>query len=124
MFEDDLNIVIEKSKEKQMIIEMADIMSSDQQYGFLVTVYSDDHNPPHAHVRKLTGETIGQFLITDNPPKDIKDIQLYRTESLDRDIKKDIVEWANKNDPDFGCIYWTTLKNFWKRFQASNMNKK
>lgn len=116
--------MIEKSQKKQIIVEMADIMSSDQQYGFLVTVFSDDHNPPHAHVRKLTGETIGQFLITDNPPTDIKDIQLYRTESLDRDIKKDIVEWANKNDPDFGCIHWITLKNFWKRFQASNMNKK
>ena len=120
MFEDELNELIDNAKKEMLLIEMADIMSSDQQYGFLVTVFSNDHNPPHAHVRTLEGKTIGQFLITENPPKNIEDLQLYNTESLDRKIKKNIVEWANKNVPNKNYTYWEKLKDYWETFQSSN----
>ena len=124
MCTNEINEILELSGCNKIITEMADIMSANQQYGFLITVFSDDHEPPHAHIRNLSGKTIGMFLITDNPPMKPEDIQLYRTEAISRKIKKSIVEWANKIDSDFECIYWITLKNFWKRFQSSNYNKR
>ena len=102
------------------MFEFADIMSRDQNYGFLITVFLNDHNPPHAHVLDLKRKEIGAIEITNEPPKTIDGICLYRTKALPMKVKKSIVEWANKIDPDFNCPYWATLKNFWKRFQASN----
>ena len=119
MFEKEINELLDLSGCNTYLTEMADIMSSDQQYGFLVTVFSNDHNPPHAHVRKLSGETIGEFIITENSPKNINDIQLYRTESLNRDIKKSIVEWANKKVPNMNYTYWDKLKDYWNTFKLS-----
>ena len=102
------------------LLEMADIMSRDQNYGFLITVFSNDHNPPNAHVLDINRKDIGQIGITNETQKMVDDICLYRTASLPSKVKKSIVEWANKTDLDFNCPYWVTLKNFWKRFQASN----
>ena len=124
MGEDIMNEILKSAGCDDMLVEMADIMSSDQQRGFLLSVFSKDHEPPHAHVRDLNGETIGLILITDAAPQQPEDIQLYRTDRLSSDIKKEIVLWANETDPDFGCTYWTTMKNFWKRFQASRARKK
>ena len=123
MFENEMNTLLHLANCENMLVEMADIMSSDQQHGYLVTVFSNDHEPPHAHLRKLNGETFAMILITDEAPKNINELQLYKTDRLSSKIKKDLVKWANDIDPDFGCTYWTTLKNFWKRFQSSNMKK-
>ena len=101
-------------------VEFADILSRDQNYGFLITVFSNDHNLPHAHVLDLNRNDIGQIEITNEPPKTIDDIRLYRTELLPIKVKETIAEWANKIDPDFEQPYWVVLKYFWKRFQASN----
>lgn len=101
------------------MIEFVDIMSRDQNYGFLITVFSNDHNPPHAHVLDLNRNDIGQIEITKEPPKTMDEICLYQTKALPMKVKKSIVEWANKIDPDFNCPYWVVLKYFWKRFQLS-----
>jgi len=102
------------------LYEMADVMSRDQNYGFLITVFSNVHNPPHAHVLDLNRNEIGQIEITKEPPKTVDEICLYRTKALPLKVKKSIVEWANKIDPDAGWVYWSSLKYIWKKFQASN----
>ena len=112
--------LIPLSGANEPLLEMADIMSRDQNYGFLITVFSNDHNSPHAHVLDLNRKDMGQIEITNEAPKTVEDICLYRTASLPLKVKKSIVEWANQTDPDFNCPYWVTLKNFWKRFQASS----
>ena len=53
------------------MFEFADIMSRDQNYGFLITMFLNDHNPPHAHVLDLKRKEIGQIEITKEPPKNI-----------------------------------------------------
>lgn len=116
--EKELNELLELADVNELT-EMADVMTRSQNYGFLVTVFSNDHNPPHAHVRDLNGKTIGQFLITNAPPQTVNDLRLYRTEALPLKIRKTIVEWSNKVDKDSGLTYWATLKLFWKRFQES-----
>lgn len=118
LFEREINELIDLSGVNQLV-EMADVMTRSQNYGFLVTVFSNDHNPPHAHIRDLSGKTIGQFLITDAPPQTVNELQLYRTEAIPLKIRKTIAEWANKVDHDSGLIYWATLKLFWKCFQES-----
>lgn len=118
MFEKEINELIDLSGANQLT-EMVDVMTRSQNYGFLVTVFSNDHNPPHAHVRDLSGKTIGQFLITDAPPQTVNDLQLYRTEALPLKTRKTIVEWANKVSSKPPYTYWDKLKEYWETFQES-----
>ena len=117
--EKELNELLELAGVKDELVEMADVMTRKQNYGFLITVFLNDHNPPHAHIRDLGGKTIGQFLITEEAPKTAEDLILYCTEGLPLKMRKTIAEWANKVSSKPPYTYWDKLKEYWETFQES-----
>jgi hypothetical protein len=84
-------------REKQKFDEMAILVVSarEDNLQFRIAIKSPDHQPPHAHVMDLkTGKKeLGQFLVSNNPPRKIDDIKNYK-QGVDDEIRKAIFEWS------------------------------
>ena len=104
-------------KEKHDLNEMAirPISVKADALPFRIAIKAPDHLPPHAHVVDLKkGVTdLYQFLLTNTPPKTVKDIKDYKGELPD-DQKQLICDWACKKSklmPKF--TNWEMLISQW-----------
>ena len=111
--------VILRVETMQPLNEMADVMSKNQNKGFLITVFSDDHEPPHAHILTLERKEIAQMLISKNPPVTIDDIKPYRYDEVPRDYRAVILKWAYEPRKNMKCTQWEYMVNIWDTFQES-----
>jgi hypothetical protein len=85
--------------EKQNLDEMAILAVSSRKDGlpFRIVIKSPDHQPPHAHIMDLkTGKTeLGQFEVSENPPRSPKDIRDYGPGITDS-ARELIFKWAGQ----------------------------
>lgn len=111
--------IIMRVEPNQTLNEMADVMSRNQNKGFLITVFSNDHEPPHAHILTLERKEISQMLITEEPPKTVDDIKAYRYDDIDADYKDVILKWAYEKRKNKNYTQWEYMVDVWHTFQDS-----
>ena len=102
-----------------LLESMATVCPKSAGYGFILVVFSNDHNPPHFHVLLNSPEkTLCRYVITDKAPQSIKDLVLMKGDSnvLSSALKNNIVEWANttKKFKLFESTGWEVAKLFWE----------
>jgi hypothetical protein len=108
-------ILKEKQKFDEMVIQI--VSSRKDGLSFRIAIKAPDHNPPHAHVMDLkTGKTeLGQFLVSENPPRKPKDIKNYKMGITD-EMREEIFDWANRPNQDLpGITNWAVLYWEWCR---------
>ena len=101
--------------------EMATVCKKSDGYGIIIEVLSDDHgilgdktNPAHAHVRTVSGEYLGKFAITLQPPRGIGHIfDCDKKFKIPPEYKKKILDWGNTNNED-DVLGWSSLKITWR----------
>ena len=103
----------------QSLNEMADVMSKNQNKGFLITVFSNDHEPPHAHILTLKRKEISQMLITEESPRTLDDIKAYKYADIPREYKEVILKWANEKRKNKNYTQWEYMVDVWHTFQDS-----
>jgi hypothetical protein len=106
-------------EEQQKLDEMSRVVISHpkDKLSFRIAINIPDHQPPHAHILDLkTGKTeLGQFLISDNPPKKPEDIENYKQGVTD-EMRQEILVWAKSHDKDFPkATNWEMLVREWLR---------
>lgn len=94
---------------------MSVICRKEKGYGFVLSIYSRDHNPPHIHVAKnLNSMDIAKIAISMETPKDKKDI-IILDGKLTSKQKESLVKWANMpmvnggnvSNWDYAKVVWT-----------------
>jgi hypothetical protein len=113
-------IVQEKQRFDEMAIQV--ISSPEDNLPFRITIKAPDHLPPHAHVMDLkTGKTeIGQFLLSESPPRNPEDIKEYKKTITD-ETRRIIFDWMKRPNMDalkvgarnsnWQALYMEWLKN-------------
>jgi hypothetical protein len=103
---------------KQELNEMAIQAVSSREDGlpFRIAIKAPDHQPPHAHVMDLeTGKKeIGQFLLSETPPRKAEDIKDYK-QGISDTMREKVFNWSKrsyKNAPKL--TNWEALCIFWK----------
>ena len=84
---------------EQDLSEMATVCSRKDGFGNItIRIYSDDHNPPHAHVFDKDMRLVGKFLIDRSKPNRASDIEAYQASSygnIPDIIRTEVVKWAS-----------------------------
>lgn len=111
----------EHLKEITTLREMATVCKKTDGFGIIIEVYSEDHgilgdktNPAHAHLKTASGEYLGKFAITLQPPRGIGHIfDCDKKHIIPTEYKKKIVDWSiSKNEDD--VLGWSSLKLGWR----------
>jgi hypothetical protein len=101
--------------------EIATVCKKTDGFGIIIEVYSEDHgelgnegNPAHAHLKNSSGEYLGKFAITKEPPQDLHYVfDVDKKIDISSNDKKIISEWAKlKNEEDI--LNWSSLKIAWR----------
>lgn len=94
------------------IHEMATITSKKDGFPFVVTINSDDHEPPHMHFFSTDKQFLFRLEITKNIPSSIKDFVFIDEVNLNNKDLKLLLAWANSKNKN-GTIYWKLAIDFW-----------
>ena len=94
---------------------IASSRKDDDLNGIDIAVFSQDHEPKHAHILKRDNHRIalGRFQITQIPPKTHLNI-LEVKEEIAPEYKRQIAAWAGKKSlVQPGLKNWDSLKGLW-----------
>ena len=114
---------IEKVEERQnaSLNEMAVVCHKSDGYGIIIEVYSEDHgvignkaSPAHAHVKSTSGEYLGKFAITNEPPRSAEYVfDCDKKVKLSLAVKHTIVKWGKAKNKE-GASGWSSLRIIWR----------
>lgn len=105
------------NEEKQPLNEMATVCPKRLGYGFILRIFSDDHEPAHMHMIGLDGKEITRVVLSSKIPSKIDDIQEYpRDPKINNEQKKDILNWA-KGKSKLGFNNWLYSMETWNTYQ-------
>jgi hypothetical protein len=114
-------MIIIKSEKlmEQELNEMAIAVISSRRDNlpFRITIQIPDHQPPHAHVKDLkTGKKeMGQFLVTEDPPRKVEDVKDYK-QGITDGMRQMIFDWAKAPHRALPQIKnWDALYLEWSR---------
>ena len=95
-----------KLVDMKILNEMSTVCPKRLGYGFILQIYSDDHEPAHMHMSDLIGNEITRILLTDKIPTKITDINEYpKDHKINNDQKRLILKWA-KGKSKLGFNNW------------------
>jgi hypothetical protein len=103
---------------RKLLVEMATVCSRRMGFGFVGIIYSNEHNPPHMHIKDLDENDLGQILLTPEIPQDKDDIVEYKGDVSE--VKRKIVGWAN-NKNERGVNNWIHSLSVWDTFQEDQI---
>jgi hypothetical protein len=111
-------IKITKIFKEQDLNEMAIQVVSSREDGlpFRIAIKAPDHQPPHAHIMDLaTGKKeIGQFLLSESPPRKANDIKNYK-QGISDEMREAIFKWSKFSYKGFSALSnWDALNVFWR----------
>jgi hypothetical protein len=87
-------------KEKQPFNEMAQVEVPGFGNEKYVIISKDvDHPPLHAYIYDQYGKELGDFLVTEQPPRKMGDVKPFRVKSIPSDAEAMIIEQARKPEP-------------------------
>ena len=110
-----------KDSQPNHLKEVATVCSKKDGFGIIIEVFSDDHgilgdesNPAYAHLKTSSGEYLGKFAITLQPPISVEYVfDCDKNKQIPQKYKEIIIEWAKtKNEDDI--LGWSALKFAWK----------
>ncbi|MDR0539347.1 MAG: hypothetical protein LBG74_02425 [Spirochaetaceae bacterium] len=110
-----------KAQQLERLQEMATVCKKTDGYGIIIEVYSEDHgvlgdktNPAHAHLKTSSGEYLGKFAITLQPPRNAEHIfDCDKNQPIPTKYKNIIIEWGKSRNED-DILGWSLLKTAWR----------
>lgn len=100
---------------KEILSEMATVCKKNQGYGFILQIFSDDHDPAHVHMLDYNNQPITRILLTDKP-KTINDIYIYDNDpNISNNLKRKVLNWAQNNN-NLGINNWLFSISIWNTF--------
>lgn len=110
-----------KERPTAALNEMAVVCKKSDGFGIIIEIYSEDHgvlgskeNPAHAHVRSASGEYLGKFAITIQPPRSAEYVfDVDKKKRIPTTIKSIIVKWGKTRNKD-DIIGWSLLRSVWR----------
>lgn len=107
-------------EENLLLNEMATVCKKTDGYEMIIEVYSRDHGimgdktrPAHAHVKSISGEYLGQFAITKDPPSSsYYVIDHDKKKGIPAFYKGKIARWSKARHKS-GTTNWKHLKAVW-----------
>jgi len=81
-----------------------------------IDIYSEDHNPAHAHLSTGDGVKICRFYIFGAVPKNSSEVAVYKGDKVPDDKKhllSELVKWGNASSPE-GFNNWKLLMFLWR----------
>lgn len=104
------------------LMEMATICPKKLGYGFILRIYSEDHEPAHVHMLDLEGNEITKILLTREIPKNIDDIkEVSEKSTLNNHQKKNFLKWA-KEKSKLGVNNWLRAIDIWDMYQDDKID--
>ena len=105
---------------KTPVKEMARASVKGDGLPFDVQLYSNDHDPPHAHIVKK-GKSTGKFLISKKLPKTYNDITPHNCKISSDDLKE-LWKWSSKKSKGYpGGTNWDAVSFLWYAIHADKV---
>lgn len=106
-----------KLVDMKILNEMSTVCPKRLGYGFILQIYSDDHEPAHMHMLDLNGNEITRILLSDKIPTKIIDIVEYpKDPKINNDQKRLILKWA-KGKSKTNTNNWIRSIDIWNTYQ-------
>jgi hypothetical protein len=114
------NNIFEKILRKQKLREVATVCKKTDGFGIIIEVFSEDHgvlgnkrNPAYARIKTVSGEYLGKFAITLQPPNSSDDVfDCDKKQLIPLEYKNSIVKWGKTKNED-KIPGWSGLKFSW-----------
>lgn len=106
---------------------MATLANLSSGCGFLIVIYSNDHNPPHLHLYKKPEDIkienyYTRLLLPESSPKTVNDLQVMKDDrELTIQEKKLLLNWfLSPNRKRHEITNYVNADLIWDTFQVNN----
>ncbi|MCR5662574.1 MAG: DUF4160 domain-containing protein [bacterium] len=104
----------EHANEQMPLNEMATLIDTDDGYGIIIKINSNDHRPAHMHViNSKSQDLIAKVIIPSSKPSSTNSIRPYKGYTLTEKMKKIILDALLSKDKELEAPTWKVAKRTW-----------